>query len=217
MELGTTMDLLPTFCSLSNTPLPQDRTYDGYDISPLLQQTDDANTLQVLNLHENLISDITPAQHLLQLKGLDVSRNRLTQLPDLSMLRHLNLLSINFNHISDLSGVANNPKLHVLEMSNMGAVSLASLGQVLEHLTFLDAHFNQLNDIRPLELAERLVELDLTKNNLSDIKTLNVLPKIKHVEIGGNQITYAQCMDMLAPRSDREHLCSSIKRWDDQF
>ncbi len=39
MELGTTMDLLPTFCSLSNTPLPQDRLYDGYDISPVLLGT----------------------------------------------------------------------------------------------------------------------------------------------------------------------------------
>ena len=36
MDMGTTMDLLPTFCSLSSTPLPDDRIYDGYDISPVL-------------------------------------------------------------------------------------------------------------------------------------------------------------------------------------
>ena len=38
-EMGTTMDLLPTFCSLSGTPLPDDRVYDGYDISPVLLGT----------------------------------------------------------------------------------------------------------------------------------------------------------------------------------
>jgi arylsulfatase A-like enzyme len=38
-EMGTTLDLLPTFCSLSNTTLPLDRTYDGYDISPALLGT----------------------------------------------------------------------------------------------------------------------------------------------------------------------------------
>ena len=38
MEMGTTMDLLPTLCSLSNTTLP-DRVYDGYDISPALLGT----------------------------------------------------------------------------------------------------------------------------------------------------------------------------------
>jgi len=36
MDMATTMDLLPTFCSLSETQLPDDRTYDGYDLSPLL-------------------------------------------------------------------------------------------------------------------------------------------------------------------------------------
>jgi len=35
-DLGTTMDLLPTFCSLANVELPKDRLYDGYDISPVL-------------------------------------------------------------------------------------------------------------------------------------------------------------------------------------
>lgn len=39
MEMGTTMDLLPTFCALSGTKLPNDRIYDGYDISPVLMGT----------------------------------------------------------------------------------------------------------------------------------------------------------------------------------
>jgi len=34
------MDLLPTFCKLSDTKLPDDRVYDGYDISPLMFGTD---------------------------------------------------------------------------------------------------------------------------------------------------------------------------------
>jgi arylsulfatase A len=36
MELGTTMDLFPTFCKLADIELPVDREYDGYDISPLM-------------------------------------------------------------------------------------------------------------------------------------------------------------------------------------
>jgi arylsulfatase A-like enzyme len=36
MELGATMDLLPTFSALSGAPLPQDRTLDGYNLAPLL-------------------------------------------------------------------------------------------------------------------------------------------------------------------------------------
>ncbi|MFO7614352.1 MAG: sulfatase [Bacteroidales bacterium] len=36
MDMATTMDLLPTFCKLSGAKLPDDRVYDGYDISPLI-------------------------------------------------------------------------------------------------------------------------------------------------------------------------------------
>ncbi len=36
MELGTTLDLMPTFCKLADVELPDDRIYDGYDLSPLL-------------------------------------------------------------------------------------------------------------------------------------------------------------------------------------
>ena len=36
MEMGTTMDLLPTFCSLSGAKVPADRTLDGYDLSGLI-------------------------------------------------------------------------------------------------------------------------------------------------------------------------------------
>ena len=37
MELGTTMDLLPTFCSMANVEIPGDRIYDGFDLSPVLK------------------------------------------------------------------------------------------------------------------------------------------------------------------------------------
>jgi arylsulfatase A-like enzyme len=36
IEMGATMDLLPTFCALAGVAPPSDRTLDGYDLSPLL-------------------------------------------------------------------------------------------------------------------------------------------------------------------------------------
>jgi len=37
MEMGATMDLLPTFCALSGAAAPSDRCLDGYNLAPLLQ------------------------------------------------------------------------------------------------------------------------------------------------------------------------------------
>lgn len=39
MDLGNTMDLLPTFCKLADITLPDDRQYDGFDISSALFKT----------------------------------------------------------------------------------------------------------------------------------------------------------------------------------
>jgi len=36
MEMGATMDLLPTFCTLAGAVPPSDRTLDGYDLTDLL-------------------------------------------------------------------------------------------------------------------------------------------------------------------------------------
>jgi len=36
MDMATTMDILPTFCSLAGANLPNDRVYDGSDISPVI-------------------------------------------------------------------------------------------------------------------------------------------------------------------------------------
>jgi arylsulfatase A-like enzyme len=36
MEMGTTLDLLPTFSNLAGAKLPQDRIYDGYDLATVL-------------------------------------------------------------------------------------------------------------------------------------------------------------------------------------
>ena len=44
MEMGATMDLLPTFCALAHVDPPADRTLDGYDLSPLLLGTSETGS-----------------------------------------------------------------------------------------------------------------------------------------------------------------------------
>jgi len=42
VDMGSTLDLLPTFCSLAGVSLPDDRIYDGYDISSVLKGDDES-------------------------------------------------------------------------------------------------------------------------------------------------------------------------------
>jgi arylsulfatase A-like enzyme len=36
-DMGSTLDLLPTFCALAGAPLPEDRVLDGVDLAPVLR------------------------------------------------------------------------------------------------------------------------------------------------------------------------------------
>jgi arylsulfatase A len=48
MELGTTMDLLPTFCSIAGVEVPKDRVLDGYNLAPLLTSKTDKGPREVV-------------------------------------------------------------------------------------------------------------------------------------------------------------------------
>jgi arylsulfatase A len=48
MDMATTMDLMPTICRISGSPLPDDRIYDGYDLIPLLTGTGKSGRESVL-------------------------------------------------------------------------------------------------------------------------------------------------------------------------
>lgn len=50
-KIGSTLDLLPTFCSLSNTEKPNDRIYDGFDLSPVLAGKDETPRNEMFYYH----------------------------------------------------------------------------------------------------------------------------------------------------------------------
>ncbi|MBN3582455.1 sulfatase [Algoriphagus aestuarii] len=50
-KIGSTLDLLPTFCSLSNTKVPNDRVYDGFDLSPVLAGEDKSPRNEMFYYH----------------------------------------------------------------------------------------------------------------------------------------------------------------------
>ncbi|AMQ56579.1 sulfatase [Algoriphagus sanaruensis] len=51
MDMATTLDLLPTFANLSLAKLPQDRVYDGFDLTPLLIGTGKSGRETVFYYH----------------------------------------------------------------------------------------------------------------------------------------------------------------------
>ncbi|WP_416866566.1 MAG: sulfatase [Imperialibacter sp.] len=53
--IGSTLDILPTFASLAGVELPQDRTYDGYDLSPVLKSGASSPRNEMIYYHQERI------------------------------------------------------------------------------------------------------------------------------------------------------------------
>lgn len=50
-DIGSTLDLLPTIADLAGTPLPDDRIYDGYDLSSVLRSGEDSPREEMFFYH----------------------------------------------------------------------------------------------------------------------------------------------------------------------
>lgn len=52
-QMGSTLDLLPTFCSLAGATIPSDRIYDGFDLSETWHQQTDSKRDEMFYYHGN--------------------------------------------------------------------------------------------------------------------------------------------------------------------
>ncbi len=108
--------------------------------------------LKNLNLSDNRISDITPLAALTQLTSLELSHNQISDIAPLAALTQLTSLWLFGNQISDITPLAALTQLNELFLSG-----------------------NQISDITPLTALTQLTSLWLSHNQISDIAPLTAL------------------------------------------
>jgi arylsulfatase A-like enzyme len=62
-EMGSTLDLLPTFASMIGAKLPTDRSYDGYDLSPVLLGTGPSPRKEMFYYHGEQLYAVRSGQY----------------------------------------------------------------------------------------------------------------------------------------------------------
>jgi Leucine-rich repeat (LRR) protein len=108
----------------------------------------------------------------------------LTGLEHATSLRHLYL---DYNHISDISPVANLSSLTDLYLGSNQIGDMSPLGE-LTSLTHLDLHSNHIGDISTLANLTSLTLLRLDSNQISDISPLANLSNLTDLYLGSNKI-----------------------------
>jgi Leucine-rich repeat (LRR) protein len=125
-----------------------------------------AKNLEELSLSNNEgMEDISPISHLVNLKKLYISYNRITDIQPLESLINLESLDISMNQISNIDALSK-----------------------LSSLTYLMAEDNNISDVRSVSGLVHLNRLGLSGNNISDISPLENLTQLRSLSLGSNQI-----------------------------
>ena len=137
----------------------------GYRIHPSLAEFKYFTALQLLQLGNNQLVNLTPLAHLTNLTDLHLGSNQLVDLTPLAHLTNLTKLNLRYNQIADLTPLAS-----------------------LTNLRWLELHHNQITDVAPLAHLTNLIELDLGGNHV-DLTSLAGFNNLQTLVLWGNQIT----------------------------
>lgn len=131
-------------------------------------------TLQELDLYDNLISHIKGLEDMKNLTSLDLSFNKIKHIKNVNHLQKLKELYFVQNRISKIENLEN-----------------------LDNLTMIELGANRIREIENLEPLHNLRELWLGKNKITEIKGLNSLTNLRLLDIKSNRLTTISGLDTL--------------------
>ncbi|KAJ9496514.1 Protein nud1 [Exophiala xenobiotica] len=170
------------------------------------------STLRVLDIHDNMLNDMTSWNHLQNLQYLDVSGNELESLECFSSLVHLRSLKANNNRITNVDGILDLDGLLDLQLSGNELVTVDFESAELSRLRSLDLSNNQLSEVKNLASLPALEELDVSRNALEQYQLeadlaltelrlahnglavigLKHMPMLKYLDLDNNRIKDVQ-------------------------
>lgn len=133
------------------------------------------NTLEDLDLYDNLIKYIQPAiESYANLKSLDLSFNKIKHIQNIR----------NLPALTDLYFVSN----RVSKIENLDS---------LTSLTMLELAANRIRELEGLDALTNLRELWLGKNKITEIRNISHLKQLRLLDIKNNRLTKIDGLDQL--------------------
>ena len=147
-----------------------------------------------LILADEGISDLTGLEHCTNLLSLDLSRNRIENIFDLSSLVYLEKLDLSFNEIENIQHLSG-----------------------LHSLTSLDLSFNRIEEVSELNRLQNLKYLNLAGNPLlsgsGPVRSEKALPD--YLLAACSAILFSQCCRICSKKSfcSKKRLCPASSIW----
>ncbi|ODV62711.1 L domain-like protein [Ascoidea rubescens DSM 1968] len=147
----------------------------------------DLKKLKSLNLSHNKISEMTNLfENVVNLRYLDLSRNNINKIDNLSALPNLSVLKLNFNDIEKIEKLSKLISLSRLDINSNDIQKIKNLSALI-NLKSLNLSEN-LSNLTKLNLSANYINKIENLNNLSKIENLSNLLKLKDLDLSYNKI-----------------------------
>ncbi len=184
----------------SNSVLVSSSTFtcDGIDLSTAdLTQLAQLPNLRTLDLSHTKLTNISGLAGLTQLTNLNLGFNNITNISALAGMTQLQTLNLSFNTISDISALAGMNSLQALYLDANNLTTISALANK-PALTKLYVDANQLTSITTLASSPNLTELGLSHNQLSTITTLSGMSALQMLALDGNNLSTISALSGLS-------------------
>ncbi len=165
----TKIDVLSQFLELEVLELHGNLIHD---VSPL----SDLRKLRVLDLGENLIQEITPLSGLVNLEEVNLSRNKIRDLSALSKLKNLTKLNLRGNQMDDISALEGLASLDYLNLhSNAQIQSIEAIAGLINLSELILESVPVGEQVWVFENLTQLTRLNIANCSISDYSVLGNL------------------------------------------
>lgn len=144
------------------------------------------------------------------LRKLTICYNQVTDISGIAELTGLDTLGLYFNNITDLSPLSSLTNLRYLYLYNNEIASLQPLSGLAE-LRSLSIQYNKVSDLTPLRGLSNLSELYVSNNSVSDISPLGGMNSLSFLYADNNQISDISVVETMGRLTDVSFIGNPIQ------
>ena len=147
-----------------------------------------ATAIQELDLGGNqYIQNIAPLAQLIDLKVLNLSRTKITDLTPIRNLTELTDLDLSDTKVNDLSPLKYSTKLNRLNLSNTEVKDISILDK-MAHLTALNLHSTPVQDFATLNYLPAITDIDASNTSLTHLFSFDSLFNVERINVARTKV-----------------------------
>ena len=166
--------------------------------------------VQLIDLEDNDIEDLTPLANLRLLQSINLADNRILSVKPLENLERVQYLELSNNQVKNIDSLANMTNMRSLYLSNNRIKHVDVLLRMPKVWTLYIAE-NPVVIFEPIGHLKWLSSFDASDCNIKSVDFMKPLTELKYVNLQDNQIEdFSALVDMAAGDEEQRHVFERV-------